>query len=324
MPKINSVTVAASTYGTLPRISGFIQSVWNNLEPNITPKVMVIDDGTPDVDAVNKRVEYCRRFNVQFFHNETNLGIPATWNRIFREAQTDLVVCFNDDIRLLTPGWLSRLIYVFEHNDRIGGVGLPLVQESGFKYDDPRWEAEPGRCGAAVGCSFAMKPDVLFQVENPDGQNGFWESLKSFHEEVHCGFRLAELEYDSVMLPWPPCHHLGGATFQASPELIWMSLPDYLTMDEFLKYARSLPWYIPEYEEKYSQGIVDRMMCSRLMFTKYWGLLDEPRMRTTSDGREIDAWAQPQIIVHDRVVTPKPKREFHWLDRNGQERKSMI
>lgn len=143
MAKINSVTVAASTYGTLPRVNNWIQSVWNNLEAEIVPKVLVVDDGTPNIDAVKKRAEYCRKFNVQFLHNETNLGIPATWNRIFREAQTDLVVCFNDDIRLLTPGWLSRLIYVFEHNDMIGGVGLPFLTTSGFHYDEARWEQDP-------------------------------------------------------------------------------------------------------------------------------------------------------------------------------------
>lgn len=324
MTKVNSVTVAAATYGVLPRISGWIQSVWNNLEPNITPKVLVVDDGTPDVDTVKKRAEYCRKFNVQFFHNETNLGIPATWNRIFREAQTDLVVCFNDDIRLLAPGWLSRLIYVFEHNDMIGGVGLPLVQEMGFKYDDPRWDGDVGKVGAAVGAAFAMMPNVLFQVENPDGSFGFWEALKSFHEEIAAGFRLSQLGYYSLMLPWPPCHHQGGATFQANPELIWMNLPDYLTMDEFSNYARAVPWYIPEYEERYSQGIVDRMMASRAMFCKYWDILDSERMQTIPNQGLIDCFAEPQRKIHEMVVTPLPKKEIMWLDRQGQERKSVI
>ena len=327
MNKIKQVTIAASTYGVLPRCFGWIQSVWNNLESELNVQLLVVDDGTPNEVAVRTRAEYCKRFNTQFLHNEKNLGIPATWNRIFRTGQengSDLVVCFNDDIRMLAPGWLPRLMYVFENNDNIGGVGLPLVNEPGFKSDDPRWEGQPGRVGAAVGAAFALRPSALFEITNPDNDNGFWISLRSFHEEVHCGFRLSELGYDSFMLPWPPCYHQGGATFQANEELIWMDLPDYITMDEFLNYARALPFYVPQYEEKYAQGVVDRMMGSRCMFTKYWGLLNEPRMHTLSDGETVDAWASPQRIAHDRIVTPKPKREIKWLDRDGTERISTI
>ncbi len=324
MTKIQSVTVAASTYGTLPRVNGWIQSIWNNLEPDITPKVLVVDDGTPDIGAVKKRAAYCQKFNVQFLYNEKNLGIPATWNRIFREAQTDLVVCFNDDIRLLTPGWLSRLIYVFEQNEKIGGVGLPLVNEKGFPYDDPCWDGDVGRVGAAVGAAFAMRPDVLFQVENPDRSLGFWDDLLSFHEEVHCGFRLAELGYCSLMLPWPPCHHMGGATFQASPELVWRDPSPYLPMKEFLAYVRVLPWYIPQYEEAYSQNKVDRMSYSRAQFCKYWGILKGERMQDVPRQGIVDCFSEPQRKIHEQVVTPLPRREIKWLDRAGKERVSEI
>ena len=324
MSKINSVTVAASTYGILPRISGWIQSVWNNLEPEIIPKVIVIDDGTPDANVVKAREAYCRRFNVQFFHNEKNLGIPATWNRIFREAQTDLVVCSNDDIRMLAPGWLSRLVYVFDHNDMIGGVGLPLVNEMGFKYDDPRWGGDIGKVGAAVGCIFAMRPDVLFRVDNPDGSQGFFEALKSFHEEIMAGFRLAQLGYYSLMLPWPPCYHMGGATFQANPELIWMDHDPYVPMEQFLQYVRALPWYVPAYEEQYARGKVDRMAFSRAIFAKYWGLLDEERMQELPGQGIIDCWSEPQKKIHEMVVAPLPKKEIKWLDREGTERTSIV
>lgn len=324
MAKINSVTVAASTYGTLPRVNNWIQSVWNNLEAEIVPKVLVVDDGTPNIDAVKKRAEYCRKFNVQFLHNETNLGIPATWNRIFREAQTDLVVCFNDDIRILTPGWLSRLIYVFEHNENIGGVGLPLINEPGFKYDDPRWDQPPGRVGAATGCDFAMRPDVLFKIENPDGSKGFYSALKAFHEECIAGFKLAELGYDSFMLPWPPCHHQGGATFQANPELVWMKPDSYVPMEDFLRYIRALPWYVPQYEEQYSQGIVDRMSFSRAMMAKIWGILDmEPMQEIPGEGI-VNIWSEPQRWIHYKVVTPRPKRPFRWLDREGKEKEENL
>ena len=329
MEKIKKITIAAPTYGNLPRVNFWIQSVWNNLEPGpeVDLDILVVDDGTPDKQVVENRSRYCGKFNVNFAANERNLGIPGAWNRIFRWAEnhgSDLVLCCNDDVRFLAPGWLARILYVFNNNDAIGGVGLPLVNEGGLKMDDPRWDGEPGRVGAAIGCVFAMRPEVLFKVENPDGKNGFWESLRAFHEEVHAGFSLARLGYYSLMLPWPPLRHMGGATFQANQELIWMDLPDYLTKEEFLSYVRSLPWYVKGYEENYQKGRFDRMSMSRCMFTKYWGILGMERMQEIPGQGIVDIWAEPQKWVHSQVVTPMPPKELKWLDRNGTQRVTVI
>ena len=329
MDPIQQITIAAPTYGSLPRVNFFIQSAWNNLEPDpkVAVNILVVDDGTPDRNAVEVRKKYCEKFNVHFVDIGKNLGIPGAWNVIFHWAQdhgSNLVFCCNDDIRLLAPGWLSRLLYVFNHNDKIGGVGVPTVDEHGFKLDDPRWNTAPARVGAAIGCSFAMRPDVLFQVKNPDGSMGFWEGLKSFHEETTCGFRLWELGYYSLMLAWPPVHHIGGTTFRTNPELVWMDFPEGYDLKEFCSYAQALPWYIPDFQNDYNEGKVDRMTLSRFLFTKYWGLFDGPRVREIPNQGEVDCWANPQIAVHEKIVTPMPQKEIHWLDRTGQPKVSVI
>lgn len=321
---IKKIVIGASTYGSIPRINSWIKSLWSNMEeiPGIDVSILVCDDGTPDSSVVRQRAQFCRSWNVQFLHNEKNLGIPATWNRICSAVpDADLVFVSNDDIRFLMPGWLTRLIYFFTRNDNVGMVGLPLVSDMGFKDDDPRWWGTPGRVGAAVGCAFAVRPKDIFAIENPDGSKGFWFTLVSFHEEIHMGFKLAEAGRLSYMLPFPPAFHHGGATFGSSPELTWREPSDYLSKDEFLNYARSSQWYIKEFEEQYSKNIVDRMMYSRAMFAKYWGILDLPRKITLPGwGEEVDVWDEPQKYVHEKVVEKWPGRTIKWLTRDGEEK----
>ena len=316
------IIIGASTYGSLPRVHGFVRSFYGNLETTKHELItVVVDDGTPDMNAVREREQFCQQRGFRFLRNEKNLGISATWNRIAScEPDADLALIFNDDTRFLAPGWLTRLVHFFENNDDVGTVGLPLVSDMGFKDDEPRWRGVPGRVGAAVGCAFAVQPKKLFTIKNSDDSLGFWDDLISFHEEIHLGFRMAEKGWISYMLPWSPLYHQGGATFQASPELVWREPSSYLSMDEFLTYARSLPWYVADYEKQYAEGTVDRMMFSRGMFCKYWGILDRERMQNIPNYPElVDCWAEPQKFVHWKAVNPWPPRIVKYLDKDGKE-----
>lgn len=331
MEKIKKIIVGVSTYGLLPRAEGFIKNFWSNTESpkDIEIVPVCVDDGTPNVKVVREREKFCKDWNFNFIGHEKNLGIPAAWNSLASfDKEADLVVIANDDCRLLSPGWLSRFIHFFEKNENIGTVGLPLVSEMGFKDDDERWLGKPGRVGAAVGCFFAIRPQDAFSVENPDDSRGWWISLRSFHEEIHMGFKLAEQGKISLMLPWMPVYHQGGQTFASSPELVWMDPTPYVTMDEFLFWVRQSRWYVESFEEEYAKGHVDRMSMSRIMFSKHWGILDEVtagrRVQRVGNEDDVDIFDSPQKLVHERVVTPIPPREVVYLDKEGKEQKATV
>ena len=328
MDKIKKITVGVLTYGSLPRSDGFIKSFWQNLDPILDVKLVCCDDGTPDLQALKERRAFCQKSNCVLVEHEENKGISAGWNTLASyDSDADLVVIFNDDIRFTTPGWLARLVYFFEHNEQVGTVGLPLIHEEGYKDNDPRWWNPAGLVGAATGCDFAVRPGILFSIENPDGSKGYWNDLISFHEEIHLGFKLAEKQFYSWMLPWPPCSHQGGATFSTNEELVWRKPSNYLPMDIFLKYVRQTRWYVPQYEEKYATGVVDRMSFSRLMLAKYWGLLEEieagNRMQNIK-GEQVDILNEPQKPIHDRLISPRPPCMIKWLDRDGTQKEAEI
>jgi hypothetical protein len=317
------IVFGVTTYGSVPRVDGLFKSFWNNIQDVSTAEheitTVCVDDGTQDPQAVTQRMRTCKRFNFKYVLHSQNYGIPFSWNRIAEYIpDADLAVIFNDDIRFLAPGWLSRLIYFHTVNEDVGTVGLPLMNEPGFNDRDPRWEQTPGRVGCAVGCAFAVKPRDLFQIENPDGSRGFFEALISFHEELEAGFRLAQVGKLSYMVSYPPLYHQGGATFQSNPNLVWRKEHPLGPKDEFIAYVQKTPWFVEQYMPEYEKGNFDRMSYSRFLFTKKWGLLDEPRHQEIK-GEMVDVIAEPQKPIHSRCVDIWPPREIKWLNRHGQE-----
>ena len=328
-------TIGISTYGPIPRAESLILSLKQHLDKDYyanLPHIILCDDGTPE-NLLGPRKLFCEREGINLILHGENKGIPAVWNTLRRNApaDTEALLILSDGVRFVMPGWLTALAYFLEQNQEVGTVGLPLlhrnIDNGRFDPDDSRWDSPAGRVGCAVGSCFAFRPQLADRIVNPDGTPGFWEDLRSFHEEVTFGFRLAEIGYASYMLPWPPVSYLGGMAFSTHPELSWCILSSYLTMDEFLTYARSSAWYIPEYEEKYAAGQVDRMMMSRAMFCKYWGNIEAAkkggRMRVIK-GQEVDILDMPQIFVHERVVTPLPPRRIQWVNQHGQECEDVL
>lgn len=324
---MNKVVVGVSTYGMVDQVEGFIRSFWNSSEEvgvEILP--VCVDDGTPNRARVREREAFCRRNHFEFIAHSTNRGISAAWNSIIGYAKdqgAEVAIIFNDDIRMLGPGWLTRMLYFFDNNQDLGTIGFPLVHEMGFSDTDPRWDVAPGVVGAAVGCSFAVRVEDAFSIDNPDGSIGLWDDLLSFHEEVHLGFRLAQKGKTSFMLPWPPVWHKGGQTFAANPELTFRAPSPFLPIEEFLRYARSSAFYLKEYEPYYEKGRVDRMMYSRAMFCKYWGILNMDR-KMVIDDIERDIWNEPQIYVHQLVVPKRLDKEIVWINKSGKRETTIV
>lgn len=318
------VVIGVTTYGTIPRVDQFMLSLRNNLDPQFETKLVCVDDGTPSPECLRLRARAAQKLGFQFIEHGHNRGIPAAWNTIVQYAageNAQVVAIFNDDIRLMSPGWLTRLAVMFERNDNLGMVGLPLCNESSFNDADSEkmWGNKPGLVGAAVGCAFAGQPETFLKVENPDGSLGFWDELLSFHEETCLGMRLAQMGFPSYMLPWPPVYHQGGATFGTNPELVWRNAVSYLPPEEFLTYARASAWYVPQYEPYYAQGKFDRMMYSRAMFCKYWDILDMERKWTDpQNGEIVDIYDEPQRYVHRQYVDQLQGRTLHFLNKMGE------
>lgn len=294
--------------------------------------LLVLDDGTQDKSVVDELARIAWIYDAEFEHHESNEGIPKSWNDCVRILHDrfgcEELVILNNDLLALHEDWLKALIYFLRNNEDIGTVGLSTVNidpKTGriLHYNTNSFGLS--RVGSAIGCDFAIKYDTWRKVKNEDGSIGWFSGLRSFHEEIILGFRLAELGYLSAMLPYPgpSFAHFGGATFAASPELIKMKLPKSdkigvdINPDEYKGVITKSKIYPEDWKkdrtiwEESDELYVDRMSFTRYIFCKIFNV-------------DFEHYDNPTPIVHERIVTPIPPRKVKYLDKNGKEKEAMI
>lgn len=330
MSQIRNVTIAISTYGPIPRSHFLIDSIKRNMNDvgDLNVKIVLVDDGT-EASQLGDRRRFCKEQDVILIEHGTNRGISTVWNTAIKEGPSaDAVIIFSDGVRILMSGWLRHMVSFLELNDKIGTVGIPHVPDpSLYNPNEERWDGNVGKVGAATGNSFAFRPEVVLQVTNVDGSVGFWESLLAFHEEVHESLVLSQMGYVSAMLPAFPSYYRGGMAFAQHPELIWRSVDPYLSHEEFMYWCVQSKWHVPQYLPTYESGSYDKMTYSRLMFCKYWGILDECRAGRRFQeikGEMTDILDEPPRFVHPKVVDTIPPRTVRWIGRQGVERSCVV
>ena len=307
------ISVGISTYNPDERLLRLIKSI-EEYAPGID--IVVIDDGSPD--GGESAVNICNRGTAKLVKHDKNRGIPSAWNTAVKNLDADLIIMLNDDIKIISEGWVESIKYFFENNENIGGVGWPLIHidpatgsprsTEGF----PTFDADPGLVGSAVGCSFGFLKKCWELIKNEDGSTGFWENLVSFYEEIFFGLKLAEKGYFSFMLPAPPLEHWGSRTFALNPELSLREVNEnsYVTPTEYQRIlednAGTLWIPITDHLKLLAEGKAYRMDYSRSMFMRAWGLGSE-------------TWQNPQLVVHNSIFKGTRKIPLKWLDENGNK-----
>jgi len=294
------IGIGAPTYNSIYRLERFLSSIELYRDSNYEYKIVILDDGTPNIEKRDGILELAARFDVDFIQHERNEGIPKSWNDLTRHFSTEISFLFNDDICICNENWMKCAIYALEQNDKVAVVGYPLIQIDpatglpNINYSLPNLDSSPGRVGAVVGCAFAFKRKAFDEV------NGFDENIKSFYEETDFGFKLAQLGYYSVMLPFPPIEHCGSQSFGQNIDIcIQQPIEEILSMQE---YKEIMSKKFPMERIEPFPNVVYRMDYSRVYFAHKWGC--------------SDLWNAPQIEVHHRVVDPLPKIKFKYLNKD--------
>lgn len=331
---MRKVGIGITTYGVkgIKLTQKLIESIKSKTKFDEEFALLVLDDGTQDKSVVDELARIAWVYDAEFGHHEKNEGIPKSWNDCVQilhdQFGCEELVIMNNDLLVLHEDWLKALIYFLRNNEDVGTVGLSTVNidpktEKIQPYDTNSFGLS--RVGSAIGCDFAVKYDTWRKVKNEDGSIGWFSGLRSFHEEVIFGFRLAELGYPSAMLPYPgPAFaHYGGATFAASPELIKMILPRSedigvdINLDEYKGVIMKSKIYPENWKKdrtiwkENGELYVDRMSFTRYIFCKIFDV----------DFKHYD---DPTPIVHERIVTPLPPRKVKFLDKEGKKEGVLI
>jgi GT2 family glycosyltransferase len=89
-------------------------------------EVIVVDNASSDdTPAMLTQVE-----NMRVIRNEENLGFVDACNAGAAAARGDYVLFLNNDT-MVTPGWLSSLVRIFEQDPQCGAAGSKLIYPDG-------------------------------------------------------------------------------------------------------------------------------------------------------------------------------------------------
>ena len=152
----------------------------------------------------------------------------AKMNLLWRQAATEQIVFLNDDIRLMTPGWL-RALQTFAVDETVGGVGARLLFEDGGlqhaglgPHQDALahvwlfrrrhegtyqgWGRTQREWSLVTGAVFATRRSLLDQVD------GFDEHFRLEFNDTDLCFRLRALGYRIVCTPLAEMIHAEKAS----------------------------------------------------------------------------------------------------------------
>ena len=216
-------------------LASIVIPVHNNLEMTeacldsikaYTPEeheVIVVDNGSTD------RTQECisRRKGIKVIRNEENLGFARAVNVGIRASSGNYVVVLNNDV-LVTPGWLSNLLYCAESDPVVGAVGpvtgncsgvqkIPVsfqTPEEMFRFAE-RWNRpDPEKwfeTARLVAFCLLVKREVFDRVGFFDERFG----QGNFEDDDFC-LRVQLAGYKLLVAGDTYVHHIGSATFAKS------------------------------------------------------------------------------------------------------------
>lgn len=186
-------------------------------------EIIVVDNGSSD-----GTVEYLAgQKDVKVIRNDRNLGFACAVNAGIRASSGEYVVVLNNDV-LVTPRWLSNMVYCAESDPAIGLVGPVTgkcsgVQKVPAQFSDPgemfafaeKWnQPNPSRwfdTNRLVGFCMLVKREVFGRVGLFDERFG----PGNFEDDDFC-LRARLAGYRLIVAGDTYVHHIGSATFASS------------------------------------------------------------------------------------------------------------
>ncbi|MGO4727590.1 MULTISPECIES: glycosyltransferase family 2 protein [unclassified Inquilinus] len=204
--------------GGPPYIVGLLQSIEASSWPLDRIRILIGDDRAEDGIYQQSRT----RLDIRRIVTARIAGEPFSYarkmNRLWREAETELLVLLNDDMTIQSPDWLEAL-FTFALEEDVGGVGARLlfpdrrIQHAGMvgglyggcghpwfgqpvgqpSYGD--WADVHRDWCAVTGATFATRRSVLERAD------GFDERFSLEFNDIDLCLRLKTLGYRIVYTP---------------------------------------------------------------------------------------------------------------------------
>ena len=206
-----------------------VESVFINT--NYSPlEVIIVDNDSSELETQNLFDKLAKRSDVRVLRHHGAFNYAAINNRAVAQARGDVIVLMNNDVEVISPGWLDEMV---SHALRpeIGAVGARLlypdgrVQHAGvvlgvghgaghFFHGAPQHETGPHgmlalnrRVSAVTAACLAMRRSVYLEVGGLDELN-----LPVAYNDVDLCLRVRERGYAIVCTPFAELLHRESAS----------------------------------------------------------------------------------------------------------------
>jgi GT2 family glycosyltransferase len=192
-------------------------------------EILVVDNGSVEPDTVAYLAQLATRPGVRVIRDDSPFNYSRLNNRAAADARGEVLCLLNDDVEILTPGWLEEMVSFAVQPD-VGAVGARLwypdgtLQHGGVvvgicraaAHAHPRLErGDPGYFGRAVlqqelsavtGACLVVRAEVFRAVAGLD------ERLAVAFNDVDFCLRLRAAGYRTIWTPFAELVHHESAT----------------------------------------------------------------------------------------------------------------
>lgn len=190
-----TVSVGVLAYNRQEWLFNTVQSLIDNTDYPF--ELIINDDGSTD----DPDLQIWRNIGATIIQNPRgwNEGVGRSINKCFKIATGDILIKVDSDLNF-APGWLEEVVRLFEHNPRLGLLGLCYYEHDPVdmnktiinSYDDHDEHTH------ILGSAFAVRKEVYEELGIDSYQDSFgedWELMKKIeaHPYWYNGLPLREL-----------------------------------------------------------------------------------------------------------------------------------
>lgn len=220
--EMTSVVVLVLTHGGQRRVGPCLRSIASSDQVPVELRVVVVDNGSPDPDAIATAVREALP-DASVMRLPENLGFAQGYDVAVGEVDAEWLLLLNDDTAV-TPTALRRLWDATSAGHEC--VGARLVSWDGQRLDFdgggaaltghghpfgnsrrvPREPAEPRPTLFTSGAATLIRRDAFERL------GGFDPDYFAYYEDVDLGWRLWLTGMSACHVPSAVVRHVGGAT----------------------------------------------------------------------------------------------------------------
>ena len=179
-------------------------------------ELIIVDNGSkPDVKAYADSLK--DKVDIVYIRNDENLGPIRAINQGIKVSRCDYVAAIHNDVLIMEPGWLEKVITVMDADPAIGIAGLAgrqeiyktgCVNEESLKHNlqnedlSPPMEEDVSDVAVVDGLFFMMSRRFLDKVGGLDEAYGYMHcyDLDISLASIQSGFRNVAVRVEAMHL----------------------------------------------------------------------------------------------------------------------------